>query len=346
MSLMKKCLFFLIFIILISCNIPYDSQKADGNNTGNNTVNNNQEGSPQYDGTSQDIGNLKVFPDINPWNYPVSSLDVHPDSNDYINLIGINRGLHTDFGSGTYEGSYIGIPYIVISDNNPQEIDIVFNYSGESDPLPYIIPDNAPIEGQGPDILKPSGDRHVIVINTATNMLYEIYAAEQLDHLKWTGGSGAKYDLTKTDLRPIFWTSADAAGLPLFPYLVRYEEIEKGVINHAIRFTLTNSKIRNSFITPARHSANSSYSHSLLPMGARLRLKSIFDITSFSSVNQIILTAMKEYGLILADNGSDMFISGSPDPRWDNNDLHDLGRVKAGDFEVVFFDENNVVNMP
>lgn len=344
MKFFKKFLYLFIVFILFSCHVPYSGSNSGGGDTGTKGT----QRETYYDGTSQDIGNLKIFPDNNPWNYPISSNPTHPDSDDYINnLIGANVGLHADFGSGTYLDCYIGIPYIVISEDNPAAADITFEYADESDPDPYIIPDNTPIEGQGPDITAPpSGDRHVIVINKNTKMLYEIFGGEWLGPLKWRGGSGAKYDLTKTDLRPIYWTSADAAGLPIFPYLIRYEEIENGVINHAIRFTLTNAKIRDSFISPARHSANSSNSHNLLPMGTRLRLKSDFDISSFSATNQIILTAMKEYGLILADNGSDMFISGSPDPRWDNDDLHRLGNVKAGNFEVVFFDEADVVDMP
>ncbi len=340
MKVIKKRLFTLIIIIIFSCNSPQNVNNKQADTKKKAAT------SPQYDGTSQDIGELKIFPDNNPWNYPVSLLNIHPNSNDYINLIGVNRGLHADFGSGIYEGSYIGIPYIVISENNPTTVDITFYYPGESDPDPYVIPDNAPIEGQGPSILHPSADCHVIVINTITKMLYEIYDAYQAGHLKWEAGSGAKYDLTKTNLRPIYWTSADAAGLPIFPYLIRYEEIVKGKINHAIRFTLRNSKVRNSFISPARHSANSSYSTTLLPMGARLRLKSTFDTSGFSAANKIILTAMKEYGLILADNGSDMYIGGAPDPRWDNSDLHELDNVAAVNFEVVFFDEADVIDMP
>lgn len=340
MKSIKKNLFALMMIFIISCNAPQGANNKQSDTKKKTAT------SPKYDGSSQDIGNLKIFPDSNPWNYPVSSLPVHSKSNDYIILIGTNRRLHADFGSGTYEGGYIGIPYIVISENNPQPVDITFYYPGESDPDPYIIPDNAPIEGQGPNILNPSGDSHVIVINSATKMLYEIYDAYQRGHLNWEAGSGAKYDLTKTDFRPLYWTSADAAGLPIFPYLIRYEEIVKGEINHAIRFTLRNSKIRNSFISPARHSANSSYSIDLLPMGARLRLKSTFNKSGFSATNQIILTAMQEYGLILADNGSDMYIGGSPDKRWDNDDLHELDNVTAENFEVILFNEADVTNMP
>ena len=348
MKILKKYLFIFIILFLFSCRTPY----SGSNSATGNTDSEDSKRSPYYDGTSQDIGNLKIFPDTNPWNYRIDNTSIyptHPDSNAIISIIGVNTHVHPDFGNNTYEGRYIGIPYIVISDISPIAVNITFQYASESDPDPYIIPDNAPIEGQGPNIVAPpSGDRHVIVINKATNMLYEIFRGEWLGPSKWRAGSGAKYDLTSTNLRPDYWTSADAAGLPIFPYLVRYEEIQKGEIKHAIRFTLRNSIVRDAFIEPATHAANWSTNLLHLPMGARLRLKASFDISSFSTTNQIILTAMKRYGLILADNGSDMFISGSPDPRWDSEELimQLKANLTAGDFEVVYFNEADVVYMP
>ena len=350
MKILKKYLYIFIILFLLSCRTPYSGSNTETNDNDSKTEDTKR--SPYYDGASQDIGNLKIFPDDNPWNYRIDDTieyPTHPDTDDIISIIGVNTHVHPDFGNNIYEGSYIGMPYIVISENNSTPVDITFEYAGESDPDPYIIPDNAPIEGQGPNIADPpSGDRHVIVINKATNMLYEIYRGEWLDSLRWIAGSGAKYDLTKTDLRPDFWTSADAAGLPIFPFLIRYEEIQKGEIKHAIRFTLRNSIVRDAFIAPATHAANSSTSLLHLPMGARLRLKASFDVSSFSTTNQIILTAMKRYGLILADNGADMFISGSPDPRWDSEELITQlkANLTAGDFEVVYFDEADVVYMP
>jgi len=274
------------------------------------------------------IGACPVFPDNNIWNTRIDSFPLDPRSDVYIEAIGPDVGLHADFGSGLYLGGPIGIPYVEVP-GDQEPVDVHFFYFQESDPGPYPIPPDAPIEGGE----HSRGDRHVLVIDTDNCMLYETFASYPLRNGSWLAGSGAVFDLNANDLRPDGWTSADAAGLPIFPGLVRYDEILSGTIAHAIRFTLVNT--RNEHVWPARHDASSSSSMEYPPMGQRFRLRSDFDISSFSPEVQVILTAFKEYGVILADNGSDWFISGAPDERWNNDTLKELERVTCGDFEAV-----------
>jgi len=207
-------------------------------------------------------------------------------------------------------------------------VNVNFDYADESDPGPYPIPANPLIEG-GP---QSQGDRHILVVDTDNCVLYELYAAYP-DGNGWTAGSGAIYDLTSNALRPEGWTSADAAGLPILPGLVRYDEVAAGEIRHALRFTVP--RTRKAYVWPARHYASSLTGAQYPPMGQRFRLKASFDISGYSSDVQVIFTALKRYGMILADNGSAWYLSGVPDERWDNDALHELGQVKGSDFEAV-----------
>jgi hypothetical protein len=279
-------------------------------------------------GQEGSLGGFIPFPASSLWNTDISSAPVDPNSAALINFIGPNIGLHPDFGSGEYNGSIIGIPYQVV-DSTQAPLPINFTaYGEESDPGPMPIPLNAPIEGDP----NPSGDQHVLILDHANCWLYELYDA-QPSGSGWNAGSAAVWDLTVTEQRPYTWTSADAAGLPIFPGLARYDEVAAGAINHALRFTLQNSAA--AFTPPASHWAATSTNANAAPMGMRLRLKASFDISSYSAANQVLLTAMKKYGLIMADNGSSLYISGDPDSRWDNDDLHNLEGVTASDFDVI-----------
>lgn len=270
-----------------------------------------------------------VFPRDNPWNTDISDYPVHPNSDNFIASIGRDTGLHPDFGT-VWQGVPNGIPYVYVGKNQPVVPIIIAAYPDESDPGPFPIPENAPVEG-GPD---GDGDRHVIVIDRDNLMLYELYRAFKIPD-GWQADSSAKWDLASNQVRPKHWTSADAAGLPIFAGLVRYEEIEKGEINHALRFTV--SRTQRGFVFPARHFASVSTNPNHPPMGLRVRLKASVDISQFSSTNQIILRALKTYGMIVADNGGDWFLSGGPDSRWDDDDLHELQQnIHGRDFEVVF----------
>ncbi len=280
-------------------------------------------------GQGASLNGFIPFPSDNLWNKDISGANVDSNSANYINFIGSTIGLHPDFGSGEYNGSYMGIPYTVVNSSQPL---IPINYTAygdESDPGPMPIPLSAPIEGY-PN--PGTGDRHVLVLDNANCFLYELYSSYPQSS-SWNADSGAVWDLLADEQRPYTWTSADAAGLPIFPGLVRYDEVAAGTINHAIRFTLQNSSA--GFTPPASHWASTTSNANALPMGARLRLKQSFNVSSFSATNQVILNAMKKYGLIMADNGSSMYISGAPDDRWDNNDLHNLGQVTAADFDVI-----------
>lgn len=288
-----------------------------------------EEGFPDL-GVNADLHGAQVFPPDNPWNTRVDALPVDPNSDTLINSIGRWDHLHPDFGAN-WNGGPFGIPYILVSGSTPGK-DVVFDYWDESDPGPYPITENTPIEG-GPN---SSGDRHMIMIDRDNWFLYELYAVYPPDRLgdPYEAGSGAIWDLTSNDLRPAGWTSADAAGLPIFPGLVRYDEVVgQGEINHAIRFTVSQS--RKAYVYPARHYASNNTSASLPPMGMRVRLKADFDISGFSGRNQVILRAMKKYGMIVADNGSDWYFSGAPDARWDDDELSELKSLMGDDFEVV-----------
>jgi len=274
------------------------------------------------------VAGVQIFPSDNPWNQDVSALPVHPNSARYLASIGLDTGLHPDFGT-VWEGAPIGIPYVVVHGDQPK-VNVTFDYDDESDPGPYPIPAGAPIEG-GPNA---DGDRHVLMVDVDNKKLYELYAAYP-GQGGWTAGSGAIFDLTSNALRPAGWTSADAAGLPIFPGLVRYNEaLEAGEINHALRFTV--SRTQKAYLPPATHYASSNTSPDLPPMGLRVRLKSSFDLSTFSPEVRVILRAMQRYGMFVADNGSNWYVSGAPDARWDDDHLRELGRVKGRDFEVVY----------
>jgi hypothetical protein len=270
-------------------------------------------------------GGCRVFPASNPWNEDISKLAVSPLSGAYIASIGAGGFLHPDFGSNlTY-----GIPYAVVP-RNQAKVAIHFTaYGSQSDKGPYPVPAGAPVEGGAGS----SGDRHVLVLQAGACKLYELYDAHPNPDGSWDAGSGAVFNLHSNKLRPDGWTSADAAGLPIFAGLIRYEEIQRGFINHAIRFTAPDSQA--GFIHPATHFASSSTNADLPPMGLRLRLKASFDISHFPRVARIILRAMKTYGLILADNGSPWYFQGATDPRWNDNQLDTLKSVPGSAFEAV-----------
>jgi hypothetical protein len=269
------------------------------------------------------------FPADNPWNADISAAPVDANSSNYINYIGAAAPLHPDFGGGNYQGSSIGIPYQIVSGTQARVAVKLKAYADESDPGPEPIPPNALIEGYP----KPgNGDRHVLVLEKDGCWLYELGKA-YLTNGQWSADVAAIWDMTSDEQRPYTWTSADAAGLPIFPGLVRYDEVSGGVIAHAVRFTVPTTQ--EAFTPPASHWASSVTSSNAPPMGLRLRLKASVDISGFSPQNQVILTALKKYGMILADNGSAMYISGAPDSRWNNNDLSQLKALTAADFEAV-----------
>lgn len=269
------------------------------------------------------------FPSDNAWNQDISSAPVDPNSENYINFIGASTPLHPDFGAGLYAGQTIGIPYIVVSGSPFVTINYTA-YGDESDPGPMPVPANAPIEGYP----KPgNGDRHVLVIDRDNCWLYELYSSYPQKNGSWDAGSGAVWDLLNGEQRPYTWTSADAAGLPVFPGLARYDEVASGAINHALRFTLQGSQA--AFTPPATHWAANSTNPYAAVMGMRLRLKSSFDISAFPPQSKVILAALQKYGMIMADNGSSIYISGDPDNRWNNNDLGSLKTVPASAFEVI-----------
>ncbi len=264
------------------------------------------------------------------WNADVSSAPVDPNSTNIINFIGPATTLHPDFGAGYYNRQTIGIPYQVVA-GSQAKVPIIFGlYPDESDPGPMPIPQNALIEGYP----KPgNGDRHVLVLEKDGCWLYELYHAYLQKNGSWKADSAAVWDMTISQQRPYTWTSADAAGLPIFPGLVRYDEVAAGAINHALRFTVPAT--RQAFVAPASHWASTDTSTSAPPMGTRLRLKASFDISGYSAANRVLLTALKKYGMILADNGSGIFISGAPDNRWNNSDLSNLKKITAASFDVV-----------
>ena len=269
-----------------------------------------------------------VFPATNAWNQRVDKLPVASDSATLIESIGARTGLHADFGSGLYDGRPIGIPFDVVTKKTPRS-HVGFEYADESDPRLYPIPKRVHIEGgRGSD-----GDRHALLLDKDACRLYELYALYPKPGGGWKAGSGATWSLRSNTLRPAGWTSADAAGLPIFPGLARYDEVARGVIDHALRFTA--SRTRRAYVYPARHYASSSDDPSLPPMGLRVRLKASVDISGFPKQTRIVLQALKTYGMILADNGSSWYVSGAPSPKWSNDDLHSIGRVTGSDFEVV-----------
>jgi hypothetical protein len=269
------------------------------------------------------LGSCRVFPADNAWNRDVSSLPVASGSNAYVTSIGAAGRLHPDFGGG---GAY-GIPYTTVQSQPP--VPVTFTaYGDESDPGPYPVPLSAPVEGGA----AAGGDRHVLAVDTDHCVLYEMYRAfPRAGH--WDADSGAVFNLGSNALRPDGWTSADAAGLPIFPGLVRYDEVAAGAITHALRFTV--ARTQRGFIHPATHAASSSTDPSLPPMGLRLRLRAGFDTSTFHGQARVVLDALKRYGMIVADNGSNWFITGAADPRWDDNDLNQLKTVPGAAFEAV-----------
>jgi len=268
-----------------------------------------------------------VLPADNIWNTPVDQLPVSPSSSTYVATIGPTLPVHADFGSGTYNGGPIGIPFVTVP-GTQTKYPATFLYASESDPGPYAVPLTAPIEGGS----QSTGDRHAIAVDTDNCILYELYNAfPQMS--SWKADSGAIFNLLSDALRPATWTSADAAGLPILPGLVRYDEIVAGEIRHALRFTVPQTQ--RAYVWPARHYASSLTDPKYPPMGVRFRLKASFDISGYSATNQIILRALKKYGMMIADNGSAWFLSGAPDSRWDNSDLHLLGQITGANFEAV-----------
>ncbi len=274
----------------------------------------------------------RFFPDDNAWNQDISKSPVDPNSNNLIASIGLDRNIHPDFGS-FWDGKPMGFYYVVVG-GNQAKVPVKFQYPDESDPGPYPIPLDAPIEG-GPTAPADS-DRHILVVDRDNWRLYETFSSfREGDGFKC--GSGAIFDLNSNKLRPGGWTSADAAGLPILPGLVRYDEVvEQGEIRHALRFTCR--KTRRGYVPPATHWASRSKDKNLPPMGMRVRLKADFDISKFTGPVKVILTCLKKYGMILADNGSDWFISGAQHPKWDTEVLSAIKRVKGRAFEVVRMD--------
>ena len=280
------------------------------------------------------IAGCPVFPPTSPWNMDISAEPVDPSSSTIIAAINASGGqyVHPDFSStqGWNPPYGAGIPYVVVP-GTQAKVCVSFDYAGESDPGPYPIPSNPPIEG-GPS---SSGDRHILVIDKDSCKLYETYDSYwNASKSCWECGSGAIFDLKSNTLRPDCWTSADAAGLPIFAGLVRYEEaVTAGVIKHALRVTF--SKTRQAFLHPATHHASSNTSASLPPMGLRLRLKASYDISGFTGAAKVVLVALKKYGMFVADNGSNWYISGAPHAAWDDGNLNSLKKVPGTAFEVV-----------
>jgi hypothetical protein len=239
--------------------------------------------------------------------------------------------VHADFGNGLYNGSRIGIPYVVVHGKSTPEARVTFEYADESDKGPYPIPRNVPVEGYPGHA--DQGDRHVLIVDRDACRLYELSGMSKQNGT-WSGWSGAIWNLRSNALRPAGWTSADAAGLPILPGLARWDgDAATGAIKHALRFTA--ERTRRAYIYPARHYASSSTDPALPPMGLRVRLKAGVNITNLPPQARIVAQAMKTYGLILADNGSNWYIGGAPSPRWSNTELHALGRLSGADFEVV-----------
>jgi len=271
-----------------------------------------------------EIEGVGLFPDSNIWNTPVDRLPVAVDSALYGATIGATKPLRADFGSGTWDGGPIGIPFTTVP-GTQQKVAIEFEYADESDPGPYPIPPDVPREW--------GSDHHLLVLDRDNALLYEVYGAERQADGHWHAGSGAVFDLESNELRPQSWTSADAAGLPILPGLVRYDEVASGAITHALRFTAPET--RRAFVWPARHYASSLVGSRYPAMGQRFRLKADYDLSGFSTEVRTILQALKTYGMILADNGSPWFLSGVPDARWDNDRLRELQRVPGSAFEAV-----------
>jgi hypothetical protein len=269
-----------------------------------------------------------VFPKSNPWNQRVDQLPVADNSAQIIASIGAGGGLHADFGSGLWEGGPIGIPITVVRGTQAKSR-VAFEYADESDKGPYPIPKSVAIEGGRAS----EGDRHALIVDRDACKLYELFALYPAAGGGWRAGSGAIFDLRSNKLRPAGWTSADAAGLPILPGLARYEDVARGRIDHALRFTV--ERTRRAYVWPATHFASDATDPSLPPMGMRFRLKRSYPLAGFPPQARIVLQALKDYGMIVADNGSNWFVSGAPHPKWSNDQLHTLHRVPGSAFEVV-----------
>ena len=284
--------------------------------------------SPLAAGRTPRLAGCPIFPSDNVWNRPIDHLPVHPDSDAYVRSIGLGAHLHPDFGS--YDG--YGIPWNVVRRDTKRKA-VTFRWPTESDKGPYPIPRKPRIEG--------GSDRHILMVDRDRCRLYELFAARRQGG-RWHAGSGAIWDLRSNRLRPAGWTSADAAGLPILPGLVRWPEVSDGQIGHALRFTAPVTQ--RAYIYPARHFASEELDTDLPPMGLRVRLKGSVDISGFPRQARIVLRALQRYGMILADNGSPWYVTGAPHPRWDDDALHTLHRITGGDFEVV--DTSNMRNGP
>jgi hypothetical protein len=327
-----------MYPVLVSNPNPGASSTSAINLVVNGSTSGNPPGNPPASacsgmniGASASLNGFVPFPADNLWNENISAAAVDPNSSAIINFIGASIGIHPDFGSGLYNGSSIGIPYAVVGAQQAP-VNVTFTaYGDESDPGPMPIPANAQIEG-----FPNPGDQHVLILDNSNCWLYELFGSSVNSNGTWNAASAAVWDLQNYNQRPLTWTSADAAGLPIFPGLARYDEVASGALKHALRFTLQNS--RTAFVLPATHWAGNSSNANAAPMGMRLRLKSSFNISTYSAANQVILKALQQYGMIMADNGSSMYLGGAPDNRWNNDDLHALGGVKASDFEVVKMD--------
>lgn len=325
-TMKEKLLLGLILLLLLACGQGNEALTPPAEAT-----------SPTISAVNGD--DCQIFPPDNIWNTPINQLPVHPRSNQYIAAIGQDIALHPDFGSGEWDGGPIGIPYVVVPAGQPPVPITFIWYEDQSDPGPYPVPPDAPIEG-GPN---SDGDRHVLVMQQGSCHLYELYYAWPQADNSWEAGSGAIFDLNSHALRPDGWTSADAAGLPILPGLVRYEEVMSGEITHALRFTVPESQ--QAYLWPARHFASDNSDPNLPPMGLRVRLKASFDISGYPPQIQVILTALKKYGMFVADNGSPWFINGVPNEAWDNDQLVSwLATIHGSDFEAV--DESGLMVDP
>ena len=269
------------------------------------------------------LAGCPVFPATNAWNQRVDQLPVAANSAAIVSSIGPSKGMHADFGSGLYEGTRIGIPYDVVTKKTKRS-SVTFEYDDESDHVGYPIPVGVHIEG--------GSDHHALLLDRSACRLYELGGLERRGR-RWHAWAGATWSLRSNRLRPSGWTSADAAGLPILPGLARYGEVKAGAIRHALRFTV--SRTRRAFVYPARHFASDRTDPNLPPMGLRLRLRASFDTSGFPRQSRIVLEALKRYGMIVADNGADWYVTGAPSPGWSNDDLHSLGRVTGSNFEIV-----------
>jgi hypothetical protein len=279
------------------------------------------------------IGGCQVFPSDNIWNTRIDTLPIHARSDARVNSVGRSTGLHPDFGAGLYNGSIMGIPYTTAPGSQPP-VTLTLDIDDQSDVGAYRLPPDTPLEG--------GSDSHALVVDRDRCVLTEVYAAHKVNDSTWEAGSGAFFNLGSNALRPTTWTSADAAGLPILPGLARYDEVAAGEIAHALRFTA--NRTQHAFIWPARHQASSITDPNVPPMGARARLKASFNVSAYPQQLRVVLIALQRYGMFLADNGSNWYVSGAPDDRWNNDDLHRIGQITGNSFEFV--DESSLMVDP